>query len=276
MTIYHKILEEALESENIGYKFVPDEQFRWHLLLEKQQKWLKPTSWVNPSIIARVLRYKGVPIWGLLTSEGLKIFDFGDNYEHKPIKISKQDWNTSKISTLKFGRQKYKIFKNYRIIPGFPSEIDKPIKANLEKFVKYTEEYKTDYLILPYEISIKCFGTSEIKFILLSREFVLKDIFLSHPIYENSNQLSLSFVANFLREFLSAWKIYCLRKTIRDDFVQLESLVYTKSAFLDVFDNKILKRFFEINKIAYKPLIGDKNIKERLSYIQKHFEDLIF
>lgn len=236
MTIYHKILEEALESENIGYKFVPDEQFRWHLLLEKQQKWLKPTSWVNPLIIARVLRYKGVPIWGLLTSEGLKIFDFGDNYEHKPIKISKQDWNTSKISTLKFGRQKYKIFKNYRIIPGFPSEIDKPIKANLEKFVKYTEEYKTDYLILPYEISIKCFRTSEIKFILLSREFVLKDIFLSHPIYENSNQLSLSFVANFLREFLSAWKIYCLRKTIRDDFVQLESLVYTKSAFLDVFE----------------------------------------
>lgn len=275
MTVYHEILEEALKSENINYKFVPDEEFRWHLLLEKQQKWLKPTSWVNPSIIARILRHKGVPVWGLIVGEELKIFDFGDNYEHKLIKIPQKDWNTQEIDILKLGKQRYKIFKNYKIIPGFPSKIDKPIKINLEKFIKYTEEYKTDYLILPYEVLIRCSRKSEIKFIFLSREFVLKDIFLSHPIYENSNQLNLSFVANFLREFLSAWEIYCLRKVIRDDSVRFESLVYTKSAFLDVFDSKILKRFFDVNKIAYKPLIGNKNIKERLSYIQKHFEALI-
>ncbi|MCM8807968.1 MAG: hypothetical protein NC926_08550 [Candidatus Omnitrophica bacterium] len=238
-------------------------------IFKNESKWIRVEGLRVDDVrdIHRNFNHFSLPFFAVKVDEVYYFLDFNEFYREFILDGVTQKNDSDLV-------EKYKDFlllANYSFVGPFRYTFNSFVKRSFDDLKWMYEKFGLDYVIWMSEISKDEYcGNTEIRFMIKDmKKLDFNKWFVFHVIKEEDEDLSISFCVRLMKI------LERLLKYEKFGF-ELKGLVYDKDLFLDMFEEKVFKKFLKkVFRIDYETRT-DLTIDERIEKMEDVVKDIEF
>lgn len=222
--------------------------------------WILTPEWVQPEDLGK----NYVPFVGIKTRENLWLVDLTRVYDKMINEIYPSPHCSVYLSTAEGI-----LVSNYPVFGEVYPVRDNYKKLYINSINETCNKYQLDYVIQLKSIYAVEKELENIEIKMYPGNFVIKDYYLCHKIYDNANKLTLCYIFEIFKSLIEITR--ALNFKIKAEFSQG---IDTKEEFLEYLETRPLHSIFKKLGLQYTPAKGNveektQNIKNTLQKLKK-------